>query len=934
MPNFFLRLKTRSQFALQKGTSHQAIEYITDDHDSKRVGKMNNEMIAYIARIDLGYKTDLEGGRVALYGHGVMRNLVAVTEEEVRAFEKRFHEWEIPPLQPCPNGRMRTTTGTVGYKETALTFSKELSLFCETQKQKARAAITRAIDKTLEDTYRGKDVAALSAMHTRNKAGDVHFNTHLLIGKFGRDRETGARGSLNYAKFMGGDARDAPKMKEAWTKHFVEEMEKEFGIVVKIKTVDGKMVCDIVSKENVPLRPLTRATVRERQRAYEMANSPMMPTGEGKKEKQFEIKLMDAKILEVASRSLLNEENFTAIFPKHAKTWGTFEKRIATLQKIGYLNERLRPSKQFREHAEAFFGHRPEFGQIKADTDNYVLRMADSMLKDADRTVEAEVHEVLDTRTTDIGHRAPQTRRTTTEEKPEPSTEPTPETDTAPKTAGPMPSTYVPIRVKTLEDLDREAEEKRKAEEAAKETRPAPFETEETRSETKQVGMPEPTTDDTPKKRPKPVTLEDALHRHPLEFARDFPDLLERINRIDLPDRLLNMVEAMWTKERREVTPDLRKWAENERRRHKFLKLAKERQPSIPPEKRADYAAKVKLVADEMLKEAVRLAEEAMKSLEHETIKQRDYILREIRVDRLASDAIKARAEELKKKKEEEKKAEAEDKYNWRSRYYDDQIRELERTGRKIDVEIEQKRKRAFKMEKEIWCSAPTHRRRAVGRDNRVLDATVVAEMRQKLFNRRHTWHEAHTSELTTDVKLQVGYLRRGMVAMEIMGGEYNLSMLKKIRTFWGSDEYLLLEVNRDKLPKPMTIAAMMAKTIGEVLEKAESNQLQTTFDVPKRISEIPDLGEMMSRLLARCRAMGIQVPPIMGLNPEQFRKAAAANKVMKDLTSLGAEWIVHFKWQGQREIIEGLSALNNVQGMGSEMPSTTINDTGSTLDR
>jgi hypothetical protein len=70
-----------------------------------------------------------------------------------------------------------------------------------------------------------------------------------------------------------------------------------------------------------------------------------------------------------------------------------------------------------------------------------------------------------------------------------------------------------------------------------------------------------------------------------------------------------------------------------------------------------------------------------------------------------------------------------------------------------------------------------------------------------------------------------------------------------------------------------------------------------------------------MSRLLARCKAMDIPVPNVMGLTAGQFIAAAERNKVMRDLTSDGPDWIAHFNWKDQRTMLGGLSAIERVQG-------------------
>jgi len=209
-------------------------------------------MIMYIARVKPGFKQDLEGGRVTLYGHGVLSG-----QTGVREMMPTFQCYSQPPKQPNIHGQLRPTRGTPGYKENTLTLPKELTLVCETDKEKTQKAVTAAIDKMLEAVYEGKEIAAVSAMHTKNKCGEPHLNVHLLVGKFGQRRDNGKWGSLNYAGFYDdGNAKDAPKIRKFWTEFITLELQKEFDIAVSF---DEKGKCLVTTKEHVPLDSLTKA---------------------------------------------------------------------------------------------------------------------------------------------------------------------------------------------------------------------------------------------------------------------------------------------------------------------------------------------------------------------------------------------------------------------------------------------------------------------------------------------------------------------------------------------------------------------------------------------------------------------------------------------------------------------------------------------------
>jgi len=341
-----------------KRTVQQAIDYITDDHDSKRLGNITDQMIAYICRIDSGYKTEHEGGKVPLVGHGLLTDIT-----DLRELTWQFNEATIPAN---PRGKK-------GYKSVTLTLPKELTLVCETNKLKAREAITKAIDAMLPKSYPGKDLCAVSAMHTRNEAGDPHVNVHLLIAKTVRDQKTGKMHSINNLDwYEDNSTTDAERMKAAWKEEIIKELEKEFKIEVSF---DNKNKCKVVTYDGLPLKPLTAPTASQRQRGWIMANVPQVEDEDGKM-KPFNINILHAKILEVAKVAPLTKENFCAVFPEYEKKW-VIGGIIETLQKIGYLDRNLKPSKLFEEHAKWKFGTRPEWGQIKEDVDNILGKLVD-----------------------------------------------------------------------------------------------------------------------------------------------------------------------------------------------------------------------------------------------------------------------------------------------------------------------------------------------------------------------------------------------------------------------------------------------------------------------------------------------------------------------------------------------------------------------------
>jgi len=352
---FYVRIKTITEWQGRQ-TAQQAIDYITDDHDSKRLGNINDEMIAYICRLDPGYKTEHEGGKVPLIGHGSVKHLT-----DFKELNWEFNQSTIPA----------DVRGTKGYKTITLTLPKEMTLLCETNKRKAREAITRAIEPTLLESYPGQKVVAVSAMHTRNEAGDPHVNVHLLIGKTVLNEATGKLYSINNNDIYGDlGSKEEARMKRAWKREITKELEIEFNVKIKISK-KGK--CRIYTPDGLELPSLKLPTSSEKKRAYEIAKGPEIDSWNGLAD-NFKINLMDAKILEVARKAPLTKENFLAVFPSFEKHY-VIDKRIETLKQHRYLDEDLKPTEAFIRHAEAKFGHRPDFKQIKEDVDNILGKL-------------------------------------------------------------------------------------------------------------------------------------------------------------------------------------------------------------------------------------------------------------------------------------------------------------------------------------------------------------------------------------------------------------------------------------------------------------------------------------------------------------------------------------------------------------------------------
>ncbi|MCL1893713.1 MAG: hypothetical protein FWG02_05705 [Holophagaceae bacterium] len=358
MADYYSKSTTRGSSSTVKGTPQQAIDYLTDDHDSKRIASASKEEIDYIARINPGYKTDLEGGRVPLEGHG---RCSGHGEAEMRRI---FLDSCIPKHRDSWG---RKTTATEGYKSHTLTLPKELSLLAESNPQAAYRAMNKAISEALEKTYPGKDYAAVSAIHRRNNEAEIHFHAHVLVGKFAKDKATGKEHSLNSPKQMAGLLFDGKRIKPAWTEAVTKELAKEFQVQIRNERA-GQI--SLAMPDGRVLEPINRASRRE----IEKAIAPQIPYIDKhgtEKTKAFALTSMDAKIMEIASRnkgrSGWDREAFLSSFPKDSARIGRFEKRVETLKSIGYLSPSGRVTDKFHEHAKVKWGDSPQLHQLRTE---------------------------------------------------------------------------------------------------------------------------------------------------------------------------------------------------------------------------------------------------------------------------------------------------------------------------------------------------------------------------------------------------------------------------------------------------------------------------------------------------------------------------------------------------------------------------------------
>ena len=349
---YYVRIATRGSAAT--GSPRQALNYITDGHDARRDPSYSDAELHYIARMDPGWKTDLEGGRVPLVGFG---ELAGENEEENLA--KRFED----SCQPYHSLR-----GTTGYKSITLTLPKEVSLYAEGHREEAKAAINAAIKRTLDRAFAGFGYSAVAAIHTRNEAGEIHYHAHVLVGKFARSIETGRAVSLNSTAGKNYPAR-VREMKAGWQDGIEKEFHDRLRLGIEQKFPRGSVA--LVLPDGSRLEPLNRDSRRVLEKELCPTYVDTSPTGK-EITRRFRWSAMDDRIFEIASgargTSAWSAKAFKDLFPEQSRYLSRYEARVRTLKAIGYLSPEGQIQTALRVHFAAHHGVlTPELQRVRLD---------------------------------------------------------------------------------------------------------------------------------------------------------------------------------------------------------------------------------------------------------------------------------------------------------------------------------------------------------------------------------------------------------------------------------------------------------------------------------------------------------------------------------------------------------------------------------------
>ena len=351
---YYVKVVTRGASTRVKGSPRQAIDYITDGHDLRRDPGYSDGELAYIARMGDGWKTDLEGGRVPLVGVGALRG-----ETDERAMAKEFE-------RAClPNGRRSTH----GYRSFTFTVPKEVSLFAEGHRDDAKRAMYAAVQKALDGIYGDKIYTGVAAIHTRNENGEIHYHTHVLVGKFAQDRATGKTYSLNSAAGGNTGHLQLAQLKAFWKEALDKELKERLGLTVEQRTPNAAPA--LVLPDGTRLEALSRASRRLLEK--DVAPWYAVPDKSGALvQRQLRFGAMDDRIFEVAAgdhgASGWRLDTFKKLFPEHERFAARYEKRVGTLKAIGYLTPGGQLTAEFRLHFALHHGiNTPEVQRLRLD---------------------------------------------------------------------------------------------------------------------------------------------------------------------------------------------------------------------------------------------------------------------------------------------------------------------------------------------------------------------------------------------------------------------------------------------------------------------------------------------------------------------------------------------------------------------------------------
>ncbi len=201
----------------------------------------------------------------------------------------------------------------------------------------------------------------------RNEVGEVHYHAHVLIGKFAKDAARGRVFSLNSAS--GGNSGKARlgALKAAWKEGLDAQLKERLGLVVTQGAPYARPALTLGDGSYVPA--LNRESRRMLDKHLSSRVSGTSPSG-AVTSANFRWTHFDAAIFELASSRRAggwSPEAFCDLFPKLAPRLKTYQSRVATLKRIGYLTPEGQVTYAFTLHYRARAGDHPELQRLRAD---------------------------------------------------------------------------------------------------------------------------------------------------------------------------------------------------------------------------------------------------------------------------------------------------------------------------------------------------------------------------------------------------------------------------------------------------------------------------------------------------------------------------------------------------------------------------------------
>jgi hypothetical protein len=225
-----------------------------------------------------------------------------------------------------------------------------------------------AVQAALDTAFVGKEYAAVTAVHARNEAGEVHYHAHVLIGKFARDTARRRFYSLNSRSGGNTGKQRLAALKQSWKSALDAELKQRLGLVVTQGAPYARPALTLADGTYVP--PLNRESRRmlDKHLCFRISE----PTSAGVlKTRNFRWTHFDPTIYELASSrraSGWSSDAFLEFFPELAGRLKTYESRVLTLKRIGYLTEDGRATDAFTLHYRVHKGaDHPELQRLRAD---------------------------------------------------------------------------------------------------------------------------------------------------------------------------------------------------------------------------------------------------------------------------------------------------------------------------------------------------------------------------------------------------------------------------------------------------------------------------------------------------------------------------------------------------------------------------------------